>query len=880
MKKKSKLILYYAIWFAAAIVCILLFYYNAVKFNFTYINSIREYEDFNIVIDDDNNNINILQTDKEWNVISKIQYPKISSNNYNLPYNVIRDEKDIYLCNFHNEIGVTEDKYTLYKLDFKNKEMIITKSYDVDKFSSFFEEYKREIISVESYISDEKIYFNVFTELSILDNRKERHLLCYAENEFKIVESENLKSNLMEYINLKNGHIALDYNYHLANNIYCGDNIQNLDQYKKIITGNDGNIYSMNLTKGVIDNINPVTLESKNISGNFNNLISKKDIEFKSLTNFSVTNENQFTTTFFNNGISGIVEYENGKINFYTSLTLIPLFKAIPLYILIAVLFFVAAWVMKKYLIYLSRKGSIISKMVTLLISAMIICDIVAAVVIRNIWDEMNENSFFASMTEAVGFLESINISEKIEDYHSFLNSENKNKEIKNLRVILNNILMNYYQNNEIKIADRNDKIYKPKENIIYEVYYLGLDKTNKKIIGIFSEYESIYIDNVYEPSFTKKIYDCAENNVVSSYNRYDTYGQLLSCVIYPDLNLEKETIGVFLISASKPEADNNLNILMRKIILFEIILCGLIILIFTIITFISLKPLKNLRKQAEKLTNGNTDCKVKTSGRYADEITELSIKFNEMADQVISNMNEIIRLREFCNAYFSDNILKLISIKSIALLNFNENVTKPLYVIHLVLPNEFNNFNALNKLVSGLTEQIEEYEGFIGNISGREITIFSKRKEILNIGSSLAQHKKNIKIIFDYTNINVQVIGKNPVYRFSITYENKIRYLTLCSYSENIKSSLLITESALKNIDKKTLSRCVGIIEKEYIYELISDASQNKRKLTKSYMQKGVNLYFDGEYVLARNMFIKLLSYDKDDYAAKFYVNLIDGNK
>lgn len=853
MKKNLNKIIFSGIWIILSLLCVVYFCLYYVKFDLNYVTLIIKKDDYNIVVDDNNIFIRIMKTNSSNKIISEIKYQKISDDKYHQPISLIQDGNDWYLCDFFNTLGVVQNNYDIYKLDFENKHMEKTASNGDDDIYDALNIKNAQVYDLSADVTDGKVY--ITAEVYIDKQIPEYYKFDISGNKIELLP-DNVSAPL---------DISLDSDYYAENS-----NGKSSDKYRNLYTDSDEslNCYGLNLTKKSLEKINP-DLSAESVSKELDKFINKS-VTFSSIKNVYINNEKSIAVSYFNDNESGIIEYDGNNIKSYNFVYTMYFWEAILFSVLIMALVFVSELVLYKYIKYLYTAGSLISKIISALIPAMIVCDIFAVSEVEKILDKMDYNSLCDNMSEIGMQIEATGFAKKfiIENDESEVMARNFIYNISS-----NNIINNQY---DINSADRNDIKSKYCKNVFYELEFIGYNSKSGELKGIFSSYNGLNCEDVYEPSYLALLKSAVENDSIEVYNGYDLYNQLLTYVIYPCTDENGKVNSLLVINASKTENDNNSSILLINIAIFEIIISGFIILTFSVITYISAKPLKRLRKQAVRLTNGETDCFVKIPNYYADEVTEISVKFNELAKQTGENFDELNNMRNCSKAYFPENIFKIIDRKNIVLLKFNENVTRPLYVIYLKFPEKYGKFDLMSSLISDISDKIEECNGFIGEISAGFMAIFAENSSLFNLAASLQTYGE-MSVIFDYTNINIRIVGGKGVYRFSILPENQVRYQTLLSFGESADADFIITDSAGKQRSENIFSRCIGMVDSEYIYEVTSGTGKQLRKLTRSYMKNGVDLYFRGEYRLARNMFINVLRYDSKDKTAQYYISLID---
>jgi tetratricopeptide (TPR) repeat protein len=247
------------------------------------------------------------------------------------------------------------------------------------------------------------------------------------------------------------------------------------------------------------------------------------------------------------------------------------------------------------------------------------------------------------------------------------------------------------------------------------------------------------------------------------------------------------------------------------------------------------------------------------------------------MADTVEQNMEEISKLRESNEIYFSDSILEALGRQSINQVNFREKVTEIFYTISVRLPEYYDKYENFERLLKDLLVQLKLYQGFIGEIHGNRLLICSKLADFENVMFFFGRENPDIQAVFDKTSVQISVVGEGERYSFSVTLTEKDRERRLTEYHHSVKGFLLATAQAVRN-DKAASLCCVGILnDGEYVYEINMDNKNRRKKLIRGLMREAVELYSKGNYRQARFLFARVLMKNPGNAAAAYYIRSID---
>jgi hypothetical protein len=366
------------------------------------------------------------------------------------------------------------------------------------------------------------------------------------------------------------------------------------------------------------------------------------------------------------------------------------------------------------------------------------------------------------------------------------------------------------------------------------------------------------------------------------SCNTYSPSGKYGCYLFYPTRNTSGNINGCYIVAASRMEIESQTDSFMLQVI-HNVLLMSVVIAALTLMIIgVLLNPLLKLRKKAERTFNSGVYEKEKEKSKdktYLNELDLINAYFAEMTENVSQNMEEISKLRESNKIYFSERILESFGRKDITQVNFKENITETFYVIYGKLPEYYDDFRHLEKLIQGLLVQIKLYQGFVGELFGNHMLLCSKNPDFENVMHYLGHENGEIQAVFDKAPVHISVISQGDSHTFSVTLMEKDRQKRLEGYHSLVKAALLGTGRAVRNVRATSLC-CVGCVqEDEYIYEM-NGTNQNRKKLIRSLMQEAVKLYNHKNYVQARFLFARVLIKNPGNPAAAYYIRSIEQRK
>ena len=124
---------------------------------------------------------------------------------------------------------------------------------------------------------------------------------------------------------------------------------------------------------------------------------------------------------------------------------------------------------------------------------------------------------------------------------------------------------------------------------------------------------------------------------------------------------------------------------------------------------------------------------------------------------------------------------------------------------------------------------------------------------------------------------MTVQVLGVNEEYRFLVFPEDQNRKEALCAYRDGMRCRVLAVEGSFPLEQEKWSFRKVGLLDCQGLMECFLDSSANQYRIGQQDLERGVEQFFRGQYILARSSFIQALCRYPQDHAALYYIRLID---
>lgn len=363
--------------------------------------------------------------------------------------------------------------------------------------------------------------------------------------------------------------------------------------------------------------------------------------------------------------------------------------------------------------------------------------------------------------------------------------------------------------------------------------------------------------------------------DVISSDNGVKMY------LISPVKSQSGKVTGFYLFSTVSGEAQYRSNRLILSLLSYVLILSAAVIIAAVISAAAYLHGLRKLQKKAADFVDKGYSLKLseeKTASRpVLNEITVISNEFDALVGEVDENNAEMMNFRVMNRAYFPDAILKLLGKKNIAAVSFTERACDNIYCLMALLPGEYCEFKAMNSLLVALSGKLSEFNAFINNAGGGILQIYSQSAKSINILFYLKEYDSRIKVAFDKCYVNVGGLTMGERRSFDVSFEDAGRGKILMDSMVNTNSGTAVTQRALCENEYEFTQIPIGMVDNEFIFDIVRERSSNALC---NYLKNGIEFYFNGKFVAAREMFVRVLKLRPNNPAARYYVNLIDSNR
>ena len=844
----------------------------------THITLVKECEDSRIVVDDDDSNIRVLQTNGKNKILSEITYSKIDDKNYELPTGLMESDGEYYLENYSNRIGVTEGEYTIYKIDFEKQELKKVFSYSKNKVSDFAEEYDMKLLDYTFRISDGRFYLDciVYNEESDVVEYAVERVYCDGDN-YSIYDSFSLNEDAYNiFLDEESNGIFLDAYENIHSILNGDDKIISNNLYCFFTRINDNNkVAAVNTTDDTVDVFDLSSGSISSLNGSLSNYLNDRGTTVEEISSIGIYSTDKYSIGIYDGKKASVIVGNGSSVTSYDSFYRNGVFTVVIKCVFCLLLSLIVSAVITWLIFKIRKSGSVVTKVVAVSVPIMIVFDIVVAYAIGYILSRQNTQLLYDNMQEQADRVCALSICDNVSDFNGFSFENIENNE-KNWLVYSNISMLNSTSVNQLKVNSPSDNANVKSDEVstVFSYYFEGIDKKNDTYVGVFSYHNGKDFKEYYAPYFLKNFYEAVDNDERVFSKFYDDSGQLFTYLIVPAKNNSGEICGCYLIGTSNSEYTYDLLHMLTVTILCEIFLGIITLVVFSVVTAGYMKPLKRLRRTVQNFTDGKRSSRVKIRGYHEDEITIISSEFNDMAEQVEKQIDEMQTVSSSYNAYFSDRIVELLDVKNVAQLSFNECEEIQLNVLYIELIN--NTFEKLEEFMHFTAKRLSEFNAFYSEVNEKRIVIMSKDSDLLRLAAAVDEYSEEVRLCLDKANFEISVVEAGTQAAFSVVPKSVKREKELFRLSENIQAKLIVTEKAFSFKSTKCISRVCATYNNEDIYELSFNSELNAQRLNRKYIENGVRLFDKGDLNGARAMFIKALKIYPDDKTAEYYISII----
>ncbi len=344
------------------------------------------------------------------------------------------------------------------------------------------------------------------------------------------------------------------------------------------------------------------------------------------------------------------------------------------------------------------------------------------------------------------------------------------------------------------------------------------------------------------------------------------------------------------------------------SVMVVVIIICFLALLMVVQNEFIT--PVRVLKSCVQEMAEGKMNVQAPIRGN--NEITEISIIFNQMSSNISTHMKEITDLNSGYHKFVPLEVFRILQKHDISQIHLGDYRDSVLSVISMQI-NDFDAvtshmdsmalFSFINRIYREAVPYIQNQGGVVGEYYGDGFTAFYQNgcREVLDSAIVICQHfhevRKNMRQAgetvpylgfgISYGAVMLGIVGDKDRLSTSMLSEQITAAEHLKQVAWKYRSSILITGTAAAQIpefSERYSSRLVGLLHfktsdrVEKIYDVYNGDDMEERKwkdLTREKFEEGVRKYLAREFYEARLCFIEVLKLYRFDYAAREYLYL-----
>lgn len=349
---------------------------------------------------------------------------------------------------------------------------------------------------------------------------------------------------------------------------------------------------------------------------------------------------------------------------------------------------------------------------------------------------------------------------------------------------------------------------------------------------------------------------------------------------------------------------------LLSKVIIKFVMICPLVLLCISLMTYYTVKHLRNTGKAVEQIADGDFSVRIHKLPR--DEIGDISTGVNKMAEKLLVSFSRSQQLRDIYFKYVPVQFMELLGKDDIMEVNLGDALSLDVTILFFdirkfSLNSEMmtakENFSFINK-VSGLAGPIiRSYNGFIDKYIGDAVmALFTDAYSAVAAGVELyrtlvVNDETNVKIGDDHINIGIGIhsgmsmlgiIGEKERLSNTVISENVNLSSRLESLTKQFDAGMIISKDTLdrmeKNSDRFTkrflgMIQVAGVNEIKALFEVLDcldEKRRTKRTETKDMFESGVRKFHLGNLEESLECFRKVREADPTDKVVGTYMDYI----
>ncbi len=386
--------------------------------------------------------------------------------------------------------------------------------------------------------------------------------------------------------------------------------------------------------------------------------------------------------------------------------------------------------------------------------------------------------------------------------------------------------------------------------------------------------------------------------------------GEALDSVYAPIRNEEgKLTAFVGIDFKDRDFTESTLNDIRGSGTFLFLIMSACFFILMLIVQIGILRPVYRLRKQAERVEQGEFGSELTVRGH--DELSEISRVFNQMTRSIAENVDGLQRMSDAYYRYVPARILTLLGKKSIEDVALGDE-TSGIFTIFSFQMADFDRtirqkenremIDEINHVLQMCVPLVADRNGMVENFFHAGFTALydsdceAALMSAVDICRSLDRRAETGNqegtvpaIGIACGEVALGIVGQEKRMAAVTVSQYRDTALWLQNIAENFQSRILITREAADRISgfhEKYRARLLGFFLNTYtgvrdqvydVYEGDPVEELKKKDETREWFEEGVTLYCTGKSIEARRRFIEVLKRFRRDRAAKEYLLLCD---
>jgi len=542
----------------------------------------------------------------------------------------------------------------------------------------------------------------------------------------------------------------------------------------------------------------------------------------------------------------------------------------------------------------LKKKISVIIKQVLIYVPIVIAAIILTSFIIYSDLTRRYEgllNEKIASMLQTISLSINGDDLNNIESHLDFMNDSYKSLKESILRLLNNN---RDPWNNGFYFT-----LHKKFGDAIYTLMFLNDSVTAKHPFSYLNEPDGIYL----------AAYNQAASGGILIEKSVDAWGNWFYGVA-PVFDTGGDIAGLIEIGKDNIAFENDNARLLRRIIENIILVALIMTALLAAVSYFMLKTLRRLRDGASLISKGEYDISIPVKGN--DELTALTLSFNNMAKSINYFINDITALNTAYHRFVPEEFLRFLNKENIKEIELGDQVEKEMTIMFSDIIgftsisenlSPEDNFNFVNSYLSVVGPSVRENSGFIDKYIGDSImalypdTPDDALRTALDILSILNDFNRK-STANGYPPIGVGfgihtgrlmlgILGEKKRVDSTVISDNVNLTSRLEGLTRKFGAAIIISAVTYEKLSQRDLyvfrnlgvARVKGKGEGVRIYEVLDGLASSDRKERTKYLdafEKGVTAYESLDFAHAYSIFNAILQKCPSDIAAlEFYMKM-----